>query len=236
MRQAVYEDLPRGNGPVSTARRAVARRRGRRSGPGRGAPARHRARRVGMGPRPAADRRRRARRRGAPGTAAVLLRRAVASHPRRAAGRDAARARPGRTAWREPAAVARLRQARDGDREPALHRSAAASWPPPSPAGPRVDEASAVLEAGDRRDGPDHETALMLEAQLFGLSQASDALAATGGAVRLERVCSGIFGAPHRASGWPWRPTCSTGPLSGREAPRRWRRVAGVWLSETGGS
>ncbi len=131
--------------------------------------------------------------RGAPGAAAVLLRRALAEPPE--PGQRAATllelGRAERLAG-EPAAVDRLREARDSAREPAVHTSAARELATALATETRLDEAVEVL--GDAiADAPDRETRLVLEAHLFGLSQASDTLAARV-APRLERLCEGMRG------------------------------------------
>ena len=79
-----------------------------------------------------------------------------------------------------------------GDAQPDVRTTAARELATGLANGARVEEASAVLEQAIAETA-DRETALVLEAQLFGLSQASDALAARV-AARLERVCRGLRG------------------------------------------
>jgi DNA-binding CsgD family transcriptional regulator len=194
MRQAVYDDLPMGKRARLHARAA------RLLDTGGDDP--DRAAVHLLAAEPAADpwvldRLRtaatRALTRGAPGAAVTLLRRAVSEPPAAELwaevllelGRAERLAGAGE-------AVVHLRQVQEATTDAALRIAAARELATALAAGARVDEASAVLEQAIAETA-DHESALMLEAQLFGLSQASDALAATV-AVRLERVCRDLRG------------------------------------------
>lgn len=194
MRQAVYDDLPMGKRARLHARAA------RLLDTGGGDP--DRAAVHLLAAEPAADpwvldRLRtaatRALTRGAPDAAVTLLRRAVAEPPPAELWADVLLelGRAERLAG-DGEAVAHLRQVQEATADPALRIAAARELATALAGGARVDEASAVLEQAIAETA-DHETALMLEAQLFGLSQASDALAATV-AVRLERVCRDLRG------------------------------------------
>jgi DNA-binding CsgD family transcriptional regulator len=194
MRRAVYQDLPE-------ARRAADHARAARLLDSEGGDPDRAAVQL-LAAEPAADawaldRLRaaagRALARGAPEAAVALLRRALAEPP--APPEWAATllelGRAERLAG-EPDAVARLRQAQHHASDPALHAEAARELATALAMGARLDDAVELLEAAIER-APDRETALLLEAHLFGLSQASDALAARV-ARRLERVCEGMLG------------------------------------------
>lgn len=194
MRQGVYDDLPMGRRAGLHARAA------RMLDAGGGDP--DRAAVHLLATEPAADpsvleRLRaaatRALARGAPEAAVTLLRRAVAEPPLPdlSASVLLELGRAERLAGRSEA-FHHLRQAHEAASEPRLRAAAARELATGLAIGARVEEASAVLEQAIA-DTPDRETALLLEAQLFGLSQASDALAARV-AARLERVCQGLSG------------------------------------------
>ena len=128
--------------------------------------------------------------RGSNEAAVTLMRRALAEPPTGAerAGVLLELGRAERLAGRSEA-VDRLREAAAS---PALRVQATVELATALAMGARVEEASHVLERSIA-ETPDRETALLLEAQLFGLSQASDAMAARVSG-RLERVCDGLTG------------------------------------------
>jgi len=131
--------------------------------------------------------------RGAPEAAAALMRRAVAEPPAQiewaATLLDLGRAE--RLAG-APDAVEHLRQALERATDRRLRVEAARELSAALAIAARLEEAVELLEGVIER-APDREAALLLEAHLFGLSQASDALAARV-ASRLERVCEGLLG------------------------------------------
>ncbi|MGH2947158.1 MAG: LuxR C-terminal-related transcriptional regulator [Solirubrobacteraceae bacterium] len=131
--------------------------------------------------------------RGAPEAAAALMRRAVAEPP--AQNEWAATllelGRAERLAG-APDAVEHLRQALERATDRRLRVEAARELSAALAIAARLEEAVELLEDVIER-APDREAALLLEAHLFGLSQASDALAARV-APRLERVCEGVLG------------------------------------------
>lgn len=129
--------------------------------------------------------------RGSNDAAVTLMRRALAEPPP-AGQRAAALLELGRAERLAGSteAIDHLREAATAG--PALRVDASRELATALAMGARVEDASQVLEQ-TIADAPDRETALLLEAQLFGLSQASDALAARV-TVRLERVCEGLAG------------------------------------------
>ena len=194
MRRAVYEDLP-------AARRAADHARAARLLDAEGGD-RDRAAVQLLAAEPAADpwaldRLRtaagRALIRGAPEAAVALLRRALAEPPAPAewAATLLELGRAERLAG-APDAVARLTEALEHASDAALRAEAARELATALAMDARLDEAVALLEVAIE-EAADRETALLLEAHLFGLSQASDALAARV-APRLERVCEGMLG------------------------------------------
>jgi DNA-binding CsgD family transcriptional regulator len=136
---------------------------------------------------------RRALARGAPDASASLLRRALAEPP---SSKDWAPTllelgRAERLAG-DPAAVEHLRQAAEQSTDPVFRAEAARELATGLAVAARLEEAVELLEHAIEH-APDRETALLLEAHLFGLSQASDELAARV-APRLERACEGMLG------------------------------------------
>lgn len=194
LRQAVYEDLAHGRRAADHARAA------RLLDAKRGDPDRAAVHLLATEPtadpwalnrlRAAAQR---ALSRGAPEAAVALMQRAVAEPPPK--GDWAATLLELGHAERlegNMIAVEHLREALDAAAKPALRSQVARELATSLAMGARVEEAADVLEAEIAR-ATERETALLLEADLFGLSQASDALAARV-ASRLERACEGILG------------------------------------------
>jgi len=194
MRQAVYEDLPH-------ARRAADHARAARLLDSEGADpdraAVHLLAAEPVGDAWALDKLRAAARRalarGAPEAAAGLMRRALAEPPARSAWAATLLelGRAERLAG-ESDAVTHLRQALEEATGPGFYIEAARELATALATSARPDDAVQLLEDVIAR-APDREAALLLEAQLFGLSQASDALAARIGP-RLDRVCRGMVG------------------------------------------
>jgi DNA-binding CsgD family transcriptional regulator len=194
MRQGVYEDLPMGRRARLHARAA------RLLDGGGGDPDRAAVHLLAAEPtadpwvlerlRAAAVR---ALTRGAPDAAVTLLRRALAEPPPSDL-RPTVLLELGRAERLSGVSEAfgHLHQAREANADMAVRIAAARELATGLANGARVEEASAVLEQAIAETA-DRETALVLEAQLFGLSQASDALAGRVG-VRLERVCQGLSG------------------------------------------
>jgi DNA-binding CsgD family transcriptional regulator len=194
MRQAVYEDQPHGRRAGDHAR--AARLLDSEGGdPDRAAV--HLLAAEPAGDAWALDRLRasagRALARGAPEAAAALMRRALAEPPaqdeRAATLLELGRAE--RLAG-ETDAVEHLRQALAQASNAAFQADAARELATALATRARPDDAVELLEGAIAR-APDRETALLLEAHLFGLSQASDELAARV-ASRLETVCEGVLG------------------------------------------
>jgi len=129
----------------------------------------------------------------APEAAVTLMRRAVAEPPpqnqRAATLFELGRAE--RLAG-ESDAVDHLRQALEQAPDPGFYADAARELATALVTRARLDDAVALLE-GAISQATDRETALLLEAHLFGLGQASDALAARLGA-RLDRVSQHMLG------------------------------------------
>ena len=136
---------------------------------------------------------RRALARGAPEAAASLLRRAVAEPPP-AIERAATLLELGRAerVAGDPHADKRLREALELVADPRVRAEAARELATALAVAARLDEAVELLERVIE-ETEDRETALLLEAHLFGLSQGSDALAARV-ATRLERICEHMRG------------------------------------------
>jgi hypothetical protein len=193
MRRAVYDDLPAGRRAAYHAR--TARLLDSEGGDADRAAVHLLAAEPAADPsvvdrlRAAADR---ALARGAPEAAAALVRRAMAEPPPREA-RTATLLELGRAERLagDPNAVAHLRLALD-EATDLLRYQAARELATALAMGARVEEAAALLE-GVIANATERETVLVLEADLFGLSQASDALAGRV-ALRLERICEGIRG------------------------------------------
>jgi DNA-binding CsgD family transcriptional regulator len=194
MRQAVHDDLPEGRRAADHAR--AARLLDAEGGdPDRAAVHLLHA-------EPAADSwtverlraaARRALARGAPEAAASLLRRAVAEPPP-AIERAATLLELGRAerVAGEPHAGGRLREALELVADAPVRAEVARELATALAVAARLDEAVELLERVIE-ETEDRETALLLEAHLFGLSQGSDALAARV-ATRLERVCERMRG------------------------------------------
>ncbi|MGH3030344.1 MAG: ATP-binding protein [Gaiellaceae bacterium] len=194
MRHAVYEDLPEGSRARDHAR--AARLLDAEGGdPDRAAVhlllAEHAADVWTVERLRAAARR--ALGRGAPETAVTLLRRALAEPPpvneRAATLLELGRAE--RLAG-DPHAAERLRGALESTSDTSLRAEAARELATALAMTTRLEEAVQLLERIIAKTG-DRDTALLLEAHLFALSQGSDELAARV-APRLERVCQRIRG------------------------------------------